>query len=65
MPSQHAIRRSRDRRTFDLASSSIEKERRWNKDPRGHLFDDDELYDADWETAEANSTTNGDEWRGD
>ena len=49
MPIQRDSRSGQDRRKFDLSSvRNIEKERRWNKDPRGSMVDDaDELYDSE------------------
>ena len=51
MPMQRDTRGGQDRRKFDLSSiRNIEKERRWNKDPRGAMVDDaDEFYDSELE----------------
>jgi len=50
---QHVTRSGIDRRKFDLsASTSIEKERRWNKDRRSLVVNEDERYDPDWEAGD-------------
>lgn len=50
MPIQHVTRNGSDRRKFDLsANKHIEKERRWNRDRRSPVANEDELYDPDWE----------------
>ena len=59
MPVQHESRRGKNRRTVDLPSTStLQKERRWKKDLRSSVVDDDdELYDPDWEASEADLET--------
>ena len=50
MSVHHVTRNASDRRKFALpAAAPIEKERRWNKDRRCLVVNEDELYDPDWE----------------
>ncbi len=56
MPVQHERRSGADRRRFDLSLfAPIGLERRWNKDPRRSVVNEDEedLYEPDWDAAEA------------
>lgn len=53
MSVHHVTRSSSDRRKFDMsATTAIEKERRWNRDRRSLLVNEDELYDPDWEVGD-------------
>ena len=54
MSVQHVTRSASDRRKFDMsANAAIEKERRWNKDRRSLVVNEDELYDPDWEVGDS------------
>ena len=54
MPVQHDRRSCTDRRRFDLSLfAPIELERRWNKDPRKFVADEEDLYEPDWDASEA------------
>lgn len=54
MPVRHVTRSGTDRRKFDLsANAPIEMERRWNKDRRSRVAnEEDEIYDPDWEVSD-------------
>ena len=53
MSVHHVARSSNDRRRFALsAATPVEKERRWNKDRRSLVVNEDELYDPDWEVSD-------------
>ncbi len=48
MRTQHENRTGRNRRQFDLTSMSpIGVDRRWKKDQRSNVVDEDEMYDSE------------------
>ena len=54
MPVQHENRSGKERRSVGMSSASPrEIERRWNKDQRHSVVDEEELYDPDWEPSDA------------
>ena len=57
MSVHHVTRSASDRRKFDLpAATPIDKERRWNRDRRRLVVNEDELYDPDWEVGDGDLT---------
>ena len=57
MPVQHESRRKKDHRKIDLASAALAAEPRWNKDVHSSVWDEDKLYDPDWEISDADLET--------
>lgn len=54
MPVQHERRSGFDRRRFNLSSvAPMGVERRWHKDPRRSVQDEDDQYEPDWDMSEA------------
>ncbi len=54
MPVHHENRSGNDRRKFNMSSvTTIARERRWNRDRRRTVANEEELYDTEWELSEA------------
>ena len=63
MPVQHENRSGKERRSFDISFAlPREIERRWNKDQRHTITDEEELYDPDWEASDADPETSADDF---
>jgi len=62
MPVQHEKRRGEERRSFDISSALLrDVERRWNKDQRHFVVDEEELYDSDWDVSDADLEPSADD----
>jgi len=54
MTNQRENRSGTDRRKSNLYSNSAAMtDRRWHRDPRNPVLDDDSLYDPDWEVSDS------------
>ena len=54
MTAQQENRSGRDRRKSDhFSKASGMHDRRWNKDPRSSVIDEDDVYDPDWDISDA------------
>jgi hypothetical protein len=62
MPVQHENRRGKERRSFAMSYAlPRELERRWNKDQRHSVVDEEELYDPDREASDADLEPSADD----
>lgn len=62
MPVQHENRSGKERRSFAMSSAlPREIERRWNKDQRHSMVDEEEFYDPDWEASDADLEPSADD----
>lgn len=54
MTVQHESRSGKDRRMFDLYSKSATlHDRRWHRDRRNPMIDEDDVYEPDWEISDS------------
>ena len=63
MPARHEFRRSNgEPRKALLSGSAIQMERQYKAEPHGLIWDDDMVYQPDWEISAADLETYADIW---